>query len=88
MTDLVVVQIVREAFYNLFLVAGPILLISLVVGLMISIFQAATSISEQTLTFVPKLVIVMLMIILLLPWIISVLKSFTIQMFTMMTTLK
>lgn len=88
MTDLVVVQIVREAFYNLFLIAGPILLLSLIVGLLISIFQAATSISEQTLTFVPKLIVVLLLVILLLPWIISILKTFTVQMFDMISTLK
>lgn len=88
MTDLIVVQIVRQAFYYLFLIAGPVLLISLIVGLMISIFQAATSISEQTLTFVPKLIIVMVLIVLLLPWIISLMKTFTVEMFNMIPTLK
>lgn len=88
MTDLVVVQIVRQAFYYLFLISGPVLLISLIVGLMISIFQAATSISEQTLTFVPKLVIVMVLIVLLLPWIISLMKTFSLEMFNMIPTLK
>ncbi len=88
MTDLVVVQIVRQAFYYLFLISGPVLLISLIVGLLISIFQAATSISEQTLTFVPKLVIVMVLIVLLLPWIISLMKTFSLEMFNMIPTLK
>jgi flagellar biosynthesis protein FliQ len=88
MTDQMVVYIVKEAFYYLFLIVGPILLVSLVVGLIISIFQAATSISEQTLTFVPKLIVVLLLTLLLLPWIISNIKNFTFEMFNMITTLK
>ncbi len=87
MTDQMVVYIVKEAFYYLFLIVGPILLVSLVVGLIISIFQAATSISEQTLTFVPKLVVVLLLTLLLLPWIISNIKTFTLEMFNMISTL-
>ena len=81
MTDQFVMQIVRDAFYNVLLVVGPLLLVSLVVGLIISIFQAATSISEQTLTFVPKLLAVFFVIILLLPYMISTMKTFTFQIF-------
>ena len=88
MSDQLVVQIVRDAFYYLFMVVGPILLISLVVGLIISIFQAATSISEQTLTFVPKLIIVLVLTIVLLPWMISNMKTFTFEMFNMIATIK
>lgn len=87
MTDATVVQIVQQAFYYLFLISGPILIVSLIVGLMISIFQAATSISEQTLTFVPKLIIVMLLVVLLLPWIISQMKTFLHEIFNMIITL-
>lgn len=81
LTDQAVIQIVRDAFYNVLLVVGPILIVSLIVGLIISIFQAATSISEQTLTFVPKLLAVFLVIIVLLPYIINTLKTFAIEMF-------
>ena len=77
MSEQLVVQVVQDAFYYLFLIVGPILLVSLIVGLIISIFQAATSISEQTLTFVPKLIVVLLLTLLLLPWIISNMKDFT-----------
>ncbi len=58
MTDQMILNIVRDSFYYVLLVSGPILLVSLVVGLMISMFQAATTISEQTLTFVPKIIAV------------------------------
>ena len=88
MSDQLVVQIVRDAFYYLFMVVGPILLVSLIVGLIISIFQAATSISEQTLTFVPKLIIVLILTVVLLPWMISNMKTFTLEMFNMITTIK
>jgi flagellar biosynthetic protein FliQ len=88
MTDQMVVQIVKDAFYYIFLVVGPILLVSMIVGLIISIFQAATSISEQTLTFVPKLIVVFLLTVILLPWIISNMKTFTFQMFNMISTLR
>lgn len=80
LTDQAVITIVRDAFYNVLLVVGPILLVSLIVGLIISIFQAATSISEQTLTFVPKLLAVFITIVLLLPFMISTLKTFAIEM--------
>jgi len=82
MTEQFVIQIVREALYNVLLIVGPLLLVSLVVGLTISIFQAATSISEQTLTFVPKLISVFLTIVLLLPLIISTVKTFVLEIFS------
>ncbi|MGI6369189.1 MAG: flagellar biosynthesis protein FliQ [Ignavibacteria bacterium] len=87
MTEQLVMQIVRDAFYYILLIVGPLLLASLIVGLLISIFQAATSISEQTLTFVPKLIVVLLLVVLLLPYLITTLKTFTIQMFTMIQTM-
>jgi len=88
MTEEMVISIVREAFYYILLVSGPLLIVSLVVGLMISIFQAATSISEQTLTFVPKLIAVFIVSVLVLPFMISNLKTFTIEIFNMIAGLK
>ncbi|HPO63909.1 MAG TPA: flagellar biosynthesis protein FliQ [Candidatus Kapabacteria bacterium] len=88
MTDQLVIQIVRDAFYYLILICGPLLLVSLVLGLIISIFQAATSISEQTLTFVPKLIAVFLVTVIILPWMISNMKTFTVAIIKMMETLK
>lgn len=88
MTDQMVLNIVRDAFYYVLLISGPILLVSLVVGLIISIFQAATTISEQTLTFVPKIIAVFVTIVLLVPFIIQKMKFFTIQIINMITNLK
>ena len=88
MTDQLVVQLVRDAFYYVMLVCGPMLLVSLILGLLISIFQAATSISEQTLTFVPKLIAVFLVSILVLPFMISQMKTYTIDLINMIPNLK
>lgn len=88
MTDQMVINIARDAFYYILLVSGPILVVSLVVGLVISIFQAATTISEQTLTFVPKILAVFASIVLLLPFIIEKIKMFAIQIFNIMSTIK
>lgn len=88
MTDQMVVQLVRDAFIYVLIICGPILLVSLIIGLIISIFQAATSISEQTLTFVPKLVAVFLVSVLIMPFMISKMKDYTIELFNLIPTLK
>ncbi len=63
-----VLDIAREAIWTLILVAGPIMAIGLVVGLVIALFQALTQIQEMTLTFVPKIVAIFLSLLLLLPF--------------------
>lgn len=88
MTDELVIQLVRDAFYQVLLISGPLLLLSLVIGLVISIFQAATSISEQTLTYVPKLVAVFIVTILFLPFMLNAMKSYVINLFKIMENLK
>ena len=76
MTEGQVLDIAREALYNVIICAAPILLISLVVGLIISIFQTVTSIQEQTLTFVPKILAVFIGIIIFGSWILNNLTGF------------
>ncbi|MCX6153201.1 MAG: flagellar biosynthesis protein FliQ [Candidatus Kapabacteria bacterium] len=88
MTDQMVIQIARDAFYYVIIVSGPLLLVSLIIGLLISIFQAATSISEQTLTFVPKIIAVFVLTVIVLPFMITNLKTYMISMFEMIPTLK
>ncbi|RMD58994.1 MAG: flagellar biosynthetic protein FliQ [Nitrospirae bacterium] len=77
MTVEMVKDISLEVVKTICLVAGPPLLISLFVGLIISFFQAITQIQEFTLTFVPKMVAVLISILLLLPWTTKVLIHFT-----------
>ncbi len=88
MNDVMIVSIARDAFYYVLIVAGPLLLASLIVGLVISIFQAATSISEQTLTFVPKILTVFIVSIIILPFMMSNMKNFTEELFKMIPELK
>lgn len=88
MTDQFIMQLVKDAFYLVIIVCGPILIVSLIVGLLISIFQAATTISEQTLTFVPKLIAVFVTSVIILPFIISKVKDFTIEIFNIISQLK
>lgn len=71
-----VLDIASDAIYTIITVSVPLLLISLIVGLIISIFQTVTSIQEQTLTFVPKIIAVFLGMILLGPWILTTLTDF------------
>lgn len=71
-----VVQIASQALYIIIKISAPILLISLIIGLVISIFQTVTSIQEQTLTFVPKIVSVFLGLMLLGYWMLSTLSNY------------
>ena len=67
-------------FFVALLVAAPMLLAGLIVGVVISIIQTATSIQEQTLTFIPKILAVVVALILCLPWMINTLLDFTINL--------
>ncbi len=69
MTSDTVIQIVREGLYTVIISAGPMLLVSLVIGLIVSVFQTVTSIQEQTLTFVPKFIGIFVIIMMLGQWI-------------------
>jgi flagellar biosynthesis protein FliQ len=72
-----VIKIASEAVYTVLKASAPMLLIGLVVGLIISIFQATTQIQEQTLAFVPQIVAVLLSILIFGPWILNSLVDFT-----------
>lgn len=77
MTEVMVVEIGKDAIYTLLLVVGPLLLIAMAVGLLISLFQTLTQIQEMTLVFVPKILLVFLALIFLLPFMIEQMKTFT-----------
>ncbi len=71
----VVMEIANEALYTIILTSAPLLLISLVIGLIVSIFQTVTSIQEQTLTFVPKILGVFIAMMLLGHWMLTQLTT-------------
>ncbi len=81
MTPEAVIEIGQNAMKTVVFVAGPMLISGMIVGLLISIFQAATQINEMTMTFVPKILTVFTVLILTLPWAISQLTGFATDMF-------
>ena len=77
-----VVKIVSQGLFLVIKLSAPILLISLIIGLIISIFQTVTSIQEQTLTFVPKIVCVFLGLMLLGNWMLTDMKDYMVDLWT------
>jgi len=77
------VSIMRGGIFEILILAAPVLLVAMVVGLVVSIFQATTSIQEQTLTFVPKIVSIMLVLALLGSWMFGSLEQYTRDLFAL-----
>lgn len=75
-----------ETYKITLILSLPMLLVGLVIGLLISIFQATTQINEMTLTFVPKILAVIVVIIFTMPWMLNMLIDFTARIFNMMPT--
>jgi flagellar biosynthetic protein FliQ len=82
LNELVIVGLARDAIRTALYVAAPALIVSLVVGLAVSIFQVVTSLQDPTVAFVPKVLAVMVVVVLAFPWMMRVLSAFTIRMFT------
>lgn len=87
MSEVMIMTLVKKALVTGLMVGGPILIITLVVGLIISIFQATTQIQEQTLTFVPKLITVIAILIFGGPWMLNKLVMLTTELFNSITTI-
>ena len=83
MNEQFVIKFVTNAIYTTMIIAGPILLVTLLMGLLVGVFQAVTSINEMTLTFIPKILAVILLLLLLLPWMMQVLMSYTVNVFNL-----
>ena len=83
MTEDAVIQIFKDAMILVFKLAGPLLIISMLVGLVIAIIQAATQVHEQTLSFVPKLVVIALLLVLLASFYIASTDTFVTEIFDM-----
>jgi flagellar biosynthetic protein FliQ len=87
MSHTLVVDLARNAIMLALLIAGPMLLVALLVGLTVSVLQAVTQIQEQTLAFVPKLVGVAVVFLLALPWMIQLLVKYTTELFRSLPSL-
>ena len=82
MTVDLVVELANKALYIVILTSAPVLLVSLVIGLIVSIFQTATSIQEQTLTFVPKIVSVFVTLMILGHWMLNQMTNIMVDMWS------
>ncbi|PLR97264.1 flagellar biosynthesis protein FliQ [Bacillus sp. T33-2] len=85
MTTETVISIAERGIYMVLMISGPLLVLALVVGLIVSIFQATTQIQEQTLAFIPKIVAVLLGIVFFGPWMLSHMLSYTTEIFSDLT---
>ncbi len=82
MNETIIIDIARQAVYLVLKASAPMLIASLVVGLVVSVLQTVTSIQEQTLSFVPKLIAVFLVLILAGSWILNSLREYTVELFS------
>ncbi len=87
MSHALIVDLARNAVMLSILIAGPMLVVALLVGLTVSVVQAVTQIQEQTLAFVPKLVGVSAVFIIALPWMIQLLVKYTTELFRSLPSL-
>jgi flagellar biosynthetic protein FliQ len=88
MTSEMVVQLARRSFETILLLSAPLLGFSLIVGLLVSIFQTVTSINEATLAFVPKIIAVMVAMIIFFPWMMSYITDFTREIFAIIPNMR
>jgi flagellar biosynthetic protein FliQ len=81
MAEGLVLDIAQEALYTILLISAPVLGLTLLVGLMVSIFQATTQIQEPTLTFIPKILAALFSLVVFGPWMLGIIVDFTIRLF-------
>lgn len=87
MSQTEILTVVQDAIYTIIKVAAPILIIGMVVGVLISIFQATTQINEQTLAFVPKIVAILLGLLVFGGWMLTTLTEFANRTFQYINTM-
>ncbi len=87
MDQQLVIEIAMRTLYYTALISAPILLTGLVVGLLISIFQTVTQIREMTLTFIPKIAAVMLVLLFTIPWMLNLFNEYVAYLMNIMRTL-
>lgn len=87
MDEVAVLEVGREALWVILKISGPVMLAGLMIGLIIALFQALTSIQEMTLTFVPKILVIFVSIIVFLPFMMTVLTEFSNSLFDRMVAL-
>jgi flagellar biosynthesis protein FliQ len=81
MNQEIILKLAKDTLQITLLISGPLLVVSLVVGILVSIAQVVTSIQDMTLSFVPRVIAVFVTFLLVLPWMLSTLLSFTAQLY-------
>lgn len=87
MNEDVVLNLGTNCLKVIAMVSSPMLAAALIIGLMVSVFQAITQINEATLTFIPKMIVVALVIVIAGPWMLDTLKGFTVEVFESVGTI-
>ena len=87
MNEMMIIDLGRKTLIMVLILSGPMLVLSLVVGLIVSIFQAATQITEMTLTFIPKLVAMGIALLIFLPWMLQLFKGFFVELLEMIPSM-
>ncbi len=81
MSEELILKLGHDTLKTTALLASPLLVSALVVGLIVSVFQAVTQINEATLTFIPKMVVVGIVLVLAAPWMLDIMNHFTVELF-------
>jgi flagellar biosynthetic protein FliQ len=87
MNEELILKLSQDALKTTAMLASPLLLSTLIVGLVVSVFQALTQINEATLTFVPKMIVIALIVILAGPWMLDVMTQYTTHLFEGLATM-
>ena len=87
MTEDIVLNLGRDAIWTTVMLASPLLVSALIVGLVVSILQAVTQINEATLTFIPKMLTIVVVMIILAPWMTQLITSYTTELYTSLPNL-
>lgn len=82
MSEELVLQIGADAIKTMIYLAGPMLFAAMAIGLLVSVFQAITQINESTLTFIPKMIAIILVLVVMAPWMIEHLRQYTTEVIT------
>lgn len=83
----IVINLGQDAMKTLAMLSAPLLLSTLVIGLIVSIFQALTQINENTLTFVPKMIVIAIVLVLAGPWMLDLMSTYTTNLFESIATI-
>ena len=87
MTEELVIKLGQDALKTTAMLAAPLLLSTLLVGLVVSVFQALTQINEATLTFIPKMIVIAIVVMLAGPWMMDIMTHYTVELFENMVVM-